>query len=57
MDALLRYFEMLRLIPKEPNSISTTAILEKLQNLGYQIEARTVQRDLVKLSSQFLNRN
>ena len=51
MDTLLRYFDMLCLIPREPNSISTLELLEKLENTGYQIDLRTVQRDLIKLSS------
>ncbi len=51
MDSLLRYFDMLCLIPKAPNSISTPDLLEKLQNTGYEIDLRTVQRDLIKLSS------
>lgn len=54
MDTLLRYLEMLRLIPKEPKSISTTELFEKLQNNGYDVELRTVQRDLNKLSSSHL---
>lgn len=54
MDMLLRYFDMLCLIPKEPHSISTLELLEKLQNTGYQIDLRTIQRDLIKLSSSHL---
>lgn len=54
MDLLLRYFDMLCLIPKEPHSISTLELLEKLKNTGYQIDLRTVQRDLVKLSASHL---
>lgn len=54
MDTFLRYFEMLYLIPREPSSISTLELLEKLQNTGYQIDLRTVQRDLIKLSSSHL---
>ena len=51
MDSLLRYFDMLCLIPKAPNSISTPEILKKLQNMCYAVDLRTVQRDLVKLSA------
>lgn len=54
MDAILRYFEMLRFIPKEPESISTPDLLKKLQDLGYEVDIRTVQRDLNKLSSSGL---
>ena len=51
MDTLLRYFEMLSFIPKEPQAISTPDILKKLQDQGYKINLRTVQRDLTTLSS------
>lgn len=51
MESLLRYFDMLCLIPKAPNSISTPEILEKLQNMDYAVDLRTVQRDLIKLSA------
>lgn len=54
METILRYFQMLRLIPKEPESISTPDLLLKLQDLGYAIDIRTVQRDLNKLSSSGL---
>ena len=54
MDLLLRYFDMLSLIPKAPDSISTLELLEKLENTGYKIDLRTIQRDLVKLSSSHL---
>ncbi len=51
MDTLLRYFDMLCLIPKAPNSISTPELLEKLQSTGYDVDLRTVQRDLIKITS------
>jgi hypothetical protein len=51
MDSLLRYFDMLCLIPKAPNSISTPELLEKLQGTGYDVDLRTVQRDLIKISA------
>ncbi|OAI21260.1 helix-turn-helix transcriptional regulator [Methylomonas koyamae] len=50
MDSLLRYFDMLSMIPKAPNSISTPDLLSKLVDAGYEVDLRTVQRDLVKLS-------
>jgi predicted DNA-binding transcriptional regulator YafY len=50
MDTLLRYFDMLCLIPKAPNSISTPEILNQLQKMDYDVDLRTVQRDLVKIS-------
>ncbi|WP_157199207.1 hypothetical protein [Methylomonas koyamae] len=41
---------MLSMIPKAPNSISTPDLLSKLVDAGYEVDIRTVQRDLVKLS-------
>lgn len=54
MDTILRYFEMLRFIPKEPDSISTPDLLKKLLDQGYRMDIRTVQRDLTKLSASGL---
>lgn len=54
MDTILRYFEMLSFIPKEPDAISTPDLLKKLQDQGYDIDIRTVQRDLNKLSASGL---
>jgi len=54
MDSLLRSFDMLRLIPKAPRSISTPELLAKLRDSGYNVDLRTVQRDLIKLSSSQL---
>ncbi|MDD5579946.1 MAG: WYL domain-containing protein [Methylobacter sp.] len=54
MNTLLRYFQMLLLIPREPGSISTPDSLKKLQDKGYQIDLRTVQRDLSRLSASGL---
>lgn len=54
METILRYFQMLRLIPKEPGYISTPDLLLKLQGLGYKVDIRTVQRDLINLSGSGL---
>lgn len=54
MDSLLRYFYMLRLIPKAPRTISTPELLHKLNDAGYIVDLRTVQRDLNMLSSSHL---
>lgn len=54
MDSLLRYFDMLSMIPRQPKDISTPELLSKLQNAGYEVDLRTVQRDLVKLSDSHL---
>lgn len=50
-DTLLRHWETLRLIPRAPQKISVTALLDRLAAAGYSISRRTVERDLVKLSA------
>lgn len=50
MDSLLRYIDMLSMIPRYPNDISTPELLSKLQHAGYEVDLRTIQRDLIKLS-------
>lgn len=51
MNQLMRYLEMLRLIPVAPAEISAQELLVKLQALGYDVDIRTLQRDLNKLSA------
>ncbi|WP_158597862.1 helix-turn-helix transcriptional regulator [Noviherbaspirillum saxi] len=41
---------MLRLIPRQPRRIDAKTIRERLKEAGYDIDVRTVQRDLNKLS-------
>lgn len=50
-DTSLRYLEMLRQIPRLPNGITATDLHRKLQNLGYEVDKRSVERDLIKLSA------
>lgn len=50
MDSLIRYLDMLSRIPKDPLFITTPELLKQLQNAGYDVDLRTVQRDLIKLS-------
>ncbi|WP_346798075.1 WYL domain-containing protein [Halomonas sp. Bachu 37] len=45
-DTLFRYLAMLQLIPRSPGRISTPVLLEKLNERGFQIDARSLQRDL-----------
>mgnify|MGYP006169705841 CR=1 FL=1 len=47
---LIRHWEMLRLIPKEPGSISAGDLHKKLDELGFKVTKRTVERDLNSLS-------
>lgn len=50
-DTSLRYLEMLRQIPRLPGGITATDLHRKLQSLGYEIDKRSVERDLNKLSA------
>lgn len=50
-DALLRQIEMLRHIPRS-GSITPQLLQEKLARSGYDISARSIQRDLVSLSTK-----
>ncbi|RCV89847.1 helix-turn-helix transcriptional regulator [Billgrantia montanilacus] len=45
-DTLFRYLTMLQLIPRSPGRISTPVLLEKLHERGFQIDTRSLQRDL-----------
>jgi hypothetical protein len=49
-DTLLRQLEMLRLIPRLPRKIVTSTLKSRLADSGYDIDLRTIQRDLLKLS-------
>jgi predicted DNA-binding transcriptional regulator YafY len=51
LDTLLRQWAMLRLIPRHPRKIDSASLQRGLHNLGYEINVRTIQRDLNKLSS------
>ena len=52
-DSSLRLLLLLRQIPREPRSISSQQLHERLKDAGYPVSLRTVQRDLVTLSSHF----
>jgi len=45
-DTLFRYLTLLQLIPRAPGRISTTALKEKLEERGFHIDTRSLQRDL-----------
>lgn len=44
---------MLRLVPRHPQKIGTASLHRKLEEQGYVIDLRSVQRDLNKLSALF----
>ena len=52
-DTLLRQWAMLRHIPRAPHKTDTTTLRMRLMAEGFQVEPRTIQRDLNKLSLQF----
>ena len=53
VDTLYRQWLMLSKIPRYPRSISAPALKSILEDEGYKIDIRTIQRDLLKLSSPF----
>lgn len=48
-DPLLRQIALLQLIPRAPRRISTTTLQEKLRDWGFEIDIRSLQRDLNRL--------
>ncbi|MEB5089867.1 helix-turn-helix transcriptional regulator [Pseudomonas guariconensis] len=46
-DRLFRHLALLRLIPRAPKSISTTELLQRLKAENFDIDLRTLQRDLI----------
>ena len=49
-DTLLRQLALLRLIPEAPRYTSTAILHEKLQERGFIVNLRSVQRDLAFVS-------
>ena len=52
-NTTLRYLTMLRMVPRYPKSITTKALAERLEEQGFPVTMRSIQRDLEKLSSEF----
>ena len=52
-DTINRLLTLVQLIPHQPKRISTTSLYEKLSARGHHIDARTLQRDLERLSHAF----
>lgn len=52
-DTLLRQLTLLRLIPREPQRIATTTLQAKLEEQGFNVSLRTIQRNLEALSIPF----
>lgn len=49
-STLLRQWKMLRMIPRLPRKIGTSELMEKLEAADFNIDLRTIQRDLNQLS-------
>lgn len=53
-DPLFRYLALLQLIPRWPGRIATPVLLERLRDKGFEIDKRSLQRDLRdKLAGSF----
>ncbi len=53
-DPLFRYLTLLQLIPRWPGRISTPTLQEKLRDKGFEVDIRSLQRDLRdKLARRF----
>lgn len=51
--ALARQWEMLKRVPSRPPGITARELADTLDNDGYGVSKRTIERDLVDLSGQF----
>ena len=49
----VRYLTMLRMVPRYPRSITTTELASRLEEQGFSVTMRSIQRDLEKLSADF----
>jgi len=52
-DTLFRQWHMLRHIPRHPVKTTTQFLCQKLADEGFKVTRRTVQRDLIELSTIF----
>lgn len=52
-DTTLRHWMMLRHLPRHPRKIDAAALANLLQEAGFSVSRRSVERDLNKLSSVF----
>ncbi len=50
---MLRQIQILKMIPREPDTVTTAGIKKKLEECGFSINIRTIQRNLVELSTKF----
>ena len=52
-DTLLRQWHMLRRVPRHPRKATVSEIGATLSTAGFEVSARTLQRDLIELSEFF----
>ncbi|OJS99962.1 helix-turn-helix transcriptional regulator [Marinobacter nauticus] len=52
-NTAVRYLTMLRMVPRYPRSITTTELASRLEEQGFRVTMRSIQRDLEKLSTDF----
>jgi len=52
-ETLMRQWQMLRLIPRKPSKMATTEVKLRLEEEGFNVTQRTIQRDLITFSSIF----
>jgi len=53
VDTLYRQWLMLSRVPRYPRKVSVPELKDMLLGEGYDVDTRTIQRDLIKLSSSF----
>lgn len=53
VSTTLRYLATVELIPRDPKRVSTTEIIQNLQQQGFTISGRSIERDLHRLSTVF----
>ncbi|PSF05506.1 WYL domain-containing protein [Marinobacter fuscus] len=49
----VRYLTMLRMVPRSPRTITTSELAQRLDDHGFKVTIRSIQRDLEKLSADF----
>jgi predicted DNA-binding transcriptional regulator YafY len=49
-DTLMRHWRLMELLPRQPRTITITDIHVRLQDVGFQVTRRTVERDLLGLT-------
>ncbi len=52
-SSIVRQWEMLKNLPRKSPGITSSALVEKMENLGFTVSKRTIERDLRDLSKVF----